>query len=128
MAEYDDSPLVNVFGIEDKSMPLTDAWIKKDDFRFDEPKVKKTKDNVPYGSMDLGVDPNKSTKVDPGETLLGKPANTEVPDDELTSKPKRKAVLAFANPEDEKPEYVDPRLPKPKKRVIKLSPRTRDDL
>ena len=128
MTDYEDSPFTSIFSIQDKSMPINDSFIKKDEVRFDEPKVKKTKDNIPYGSMDLGVDPNKTFKVNQGETVLPKENNTEVPDDDLTIKPKRKSVLAFKTPTDDAPEYVDPRLPKPKKGTIKLSPRQRDEL
>jgi hypothetical protein len=129
MSNYseEDSPFVNVFSIEDKSFVLSDAFIKKDEIRFDEPKAK-TKDRVPYGSMDLGIDPDDNNKVDPGETILPKENNTETPDDALNVKVKKKSVLAFGEPEDSAPEYVDPRIPKIRKKVIKLSPRTRDDL
>ena len=63
MTDYEDSPFTSIFSIQDKSLPINDSFIKKDEVRFDEPKVKKTKDNIPYGSMDLGVDPNKTFKV-----------------------------------------------------------------
>jgi len=127
----EDSPFINVLGsIEDKSFPrINEGWIKKDDIRFDEPKPKQTSEEVPYGSMDLGVDPNITPKVKPGESVVEKESNKNLPEKESDHfEPKKKTVLRFATPIDQKPEYIDPRIPAVTRKVRKLKIRSEEDL
>lgn len=126
-----DSPFVNALGeIRDKSFPrMNEGWIKKDDVRFDEPKPTQKQEEIPYGAMDLGVDPNTTPKVEPGESLVDKESNTELPEEETDHfKVKTKTVLRFGDPNARHKEYVDPRLPKSVKRIRKLKIRPKEDL
>jgi hypothetical protein len=127
----DDSPFVNALGtIQDNSLPrINESWIKKDDVRFDEPKPKQSKEEVPYGSMDLGVDPDNNPKVNPGESLVPDEFNTDIPkEDSDHYKPKKKTILRFGDPNFQQPEYVDPRLPKINRKIRKLKVRPEEDL
>ena len=122
----EDSPFVNTFQIEENSMPVAEGLIKKDEIRFDEPKA--DSDDVPFGSMDLGIDPDAKIKVEPGESVHPDKENTDLRKEINKYKlPTKKTVVAFANPSDEQPEYVDPRLPKEKKKK-KIKVDARDDL
>jgi len=125
----EDSPFVSVFKIEDKSMPKIklESWIKKDEVRFDEPKA--DSEDVPFGSMDLGVDPDAPLKVVPGKTVLPDKINAEIPREDFKLVDKR-TVLRFGNPKKDEtlPEYVDPRVPNEKKKKIKLDKRDKEDL
>lgn len=126
----DDSPIVNTMGqIQDNSFPrINEGWIKKDDIRFDEPKPKE-KDDIPYGAMDLGVDPNRTVKVEPGESLVDKKPNKDVPEEETDHfKPNTKTVLRFSNTVGKNAEYRDPRIPKITPRILKLRERPKEDL
>ena len=126
----EDSPIINTMGkIQDNSFPrINEGWIKKDDIRFDEPKPKDTEE-IPYGSMDLGVDPNRTIKVQPGEALIDKKPNKEVPEEETDHfKTKTKTVLRFSDTVGKNAEYRDPRIPKVTPRILKLKDRTKDDL
>lgn len=126
----DDSPFVNALGtIQDNSLPrINEGWIKKDDIRFDEPKPKQAKEEIPYGSMDLGVDPNNTPKVSPGESLPPSEFNTDIPKEENDIiKPLKKTVLRFSIPVSS-PEYVDPRIPVINRRIRKLKVRPEEDL
>lgn len=124
-----DSPFVNTFKIQDNSFPrINEGWIKKDEIRFDEPKAK-TDEDIPYGSMDLGVDPNRTPKATPGESVIKKKENTEVPEEETDHwKTTSKTVLRFGDPNKQHAEYVDPRLPNSVKRIRKLEVRPKEDL
>ena len=128
----DDSPFVNnsLGAIQDKSFPrINEGWIKKDDIRFDEPKAKGEEDEIPYGSMDLGVDPNRTPKATQGESVVDKKANKQVPEEETDHwKTKSKTVLRFADPNRKHDEYVDPRVPKSITRIRKLKIRPPEDL
>jgi hypothetical protein len=109
----DESPFVNVFTIQDKSLPVSESWIKRDDIRFDEPSIQNAKDDVPFGAMDLGVDPNSDFQVDPGQNVLPDKSNVTLPA-ETSVMPKKKSVLIFTTPKNDVPQYVDRRIPKPK--------------
>jgi len=126
---FDDSPFVNTFGIEDNSLPKInlESWIKKDETRFDEPSAKS--EDVPFGSMDLGVDPDEEVNTDPGESILPDVENTKLPQDDFVL-PGQTSVLRFVDPnkEDTHSEYIDPRLPKPKVKKLRLPKREEDDL
>lgn len=127
----DDSPFVNSLGtIQDNSFPrINEGWIKKDDIRFDEPKPTQKGEEVPYGSMDLGVDPNITPKIDPGEALIDKEPNKNIPEEDSDHyKPKKKTILRFATVVGNSPEYVDPRMPTIAPRIRKLKVRPEEDL
>jgi len=125
----EDSPFVNTFGIEDNSLPKInlESWIKKDEMRFDEPSAKS--EEVPFGSMDLGVDPDEEVEAEPGESVLPDAENTKLPQDDFRF-PGKTTVLRFVDPEEEEkqPEYVDPRLPKDKTKKLRIEKRPEEDL
>lgn len=125
----EDSPVINTFSIEDNSLPKMnlEGWIKKDEIRFDEPAAKS--EDVPFGSMDLAVDPDEDIKVDPGKSVLPDAENTKLPQDDFKM-PGQTTVLRFVEPEEEnkQPEYIDPRLPKDKTRKLRLEKRDGKDL
>lgn len=126
-----DSPIVNTFSqIQDNSFPrINEGWIKKDDIRFDEPKPTQKKEDIPYGAMDLGVDPNTTPKVTPGESVIDANPNKDLPEEETDHfKTKTKTVLRFGDPNNQQPEYVDPRLPKINRKIRKLKIRTPEEL
>jgi hypothetical protein len=119
----DDGLFSKSYKIEDNSMPsISEGWIKKDEIRFDEPLG--PSEDVPFGSMDLGVDPNEKLKVEPGQTVHPDKENEELRKEINKYKfPVKQTVVAFADPSDKLPEYVDPRLPKEKKKKLKLDVR-----
>lgn len=125
----DDSPFVNSFGIEDNSLPKInlESWIKKDEMRFDEPSAKS--EDVPFGSMDLGVDPDEEVETEPGENILPDSENTKLPQDDFRF-PGKTTVLRFVDPneEEKEPEYIDPRLPKDKTKKLRMEKRPEEDL
>jgi len=125
----EDSPFVNTFGIEDKSLPKInlEGWIKKDEIRFDEPAAKS--EDVPFGSMDLAVDPDKEVEVEPGESVLPDAENTKLPQDDYKLLGKT-TVLRFTDPDKKEklPEYIDPRVPTNKVKKLRLSKRDEEDL
>lgn len=117
-----DSVFTNVYKIEDNSLPsIKEGFIKKDEIRFDEPKAET--DDVPFGSMELAVDPDDPIKVEPGKSVQPEKVNT---DEELKKIAKhklelpKKSVLRFSNDDDSLAVYQDPRVPKDNTKKIKL--------
>ncbi len=121
------SGITRIYSIEDNSMPTMEGFIKKDEIRFDEPKAKS--DEIPFGSMELAVDPDDPIKVQPGKSLAPEKINT---DDDMKKLEKyklqgKKSILRFSNDGDPLAVYQDQRVPGNNEKKIKLD-KPKEDL